>query len=138
MGWIQSCIASLEFNKTSFSSEGDVEDEIRQNEDTIKYLTNCLVAYVASNPRDHKKDDESFEETIERLGNKVQNIVKDIVELSEESTRFQLLKDNWDLRDGDYTYNPQYRENLKKFIQEEVLPSLNWQEELKAKYTKKA
>ena len=114
MSWQTDVITQLVFNRETYNSTYSVLDEIRDNEKVIQNITEELSVMVTSRPSDlllHNED-------MDLLG--LQREVKAKLELLEEciieNYKLECLKENFDLRDGDYINNPNRKEAVKKWL----------------------
>ena len=114
MSWQTDVITQLVFNRETYNSTYSVLDEIRDNERVIQNITEELSVMVTSRPSDlllHNED-------MDLLG--LQREVKAKLELFEECVienyKLECLKENFDLRDGDYINNPNRKEAVKKWL----------------------
>ena len=114
MGWQTDVITQLVFNRETYNSTYSVLDKIRDNEKVIQNITEELSVMVTSRPSDlllHNED-------MDLLG--LQREVKAKLELLEEciieNYKLECLKENFDLRDGDYINNPNRKEAVKKWL----------------------
>ena len=114
MGWQTDVITQLVFNKETYNSPYVVLDEIRSNEKVIQNITEELSVMVTARPEDlllHNED-------MDLLG--LQRAVKEKLEILEEciieNYKLGCLKENFDLRDGDFIENPNRKEAVKKWL----------------------
>lgn len=114
MGWQTDVITQLIFNKETYNSPYAVLDEIRNNEKVIQNITEELSVMVTARPEDlllHNEDMDLLS---------LQRTLKDKLEVLEEciieNFKLECLKENFDLRDGDYINNPDRKENIKKWL----------------------
>lgn len=114
MGWQTDVITQLVFNKETYNSPYEVLAEKRNNEEKIHEIIEELSIMATSRPEDlllHNEDMDLFS---------IQRIVKDKLEVFEECIieNFKLgcLKENFDLRGGDFIENPNRKEAVKKWL----------------------
>ena len=114
MGWQTNVITQLEFNRETYNSPYVVLDEIRGKEKVIQNITEELSVMVTARPEDlllHNED-------MDLLG--LQRTVKDKLEVLEEcfieKYKLEWLRENFDLRDGDFIENPDRKEAVKKWL----------------------
>lgn len=114
MGWETNVLTQLVFNKQTFDSPYSVEEEIRINEKTIQNIVEELLVMVVSRPEDlliHNEDKDLLS---------LQREVKDKIELLEEciidNYKLTILKENFELRDGDYIKNPGRKMATKNWL----------------------
>lgn len=114
MGWQTGVITQLVFNKETYNSPYAVLDEIRHNEKIIQSITEELSVMATSRPSDLLLHNENMN----LLG--LQREVKSKLELFEECViekyKLECLKENFDLRDGDFIENPNRTEAIKKWL----------------------
>lgn len=114
MGWQTDVIAQLVFNKETYNSYYQVDDEINQNKRTIQNIIEELSVMATARPEDlliHNED-------MDLMG--LQREVKDKIEILEEciieNYKLECLKENFDLRDGDFIENPKRKEAVKNWL----------------------
>ena len=114
MGWQTDVITQLVFNKETYNSQYEILDEIRENEKIVQNITEELSVMTTSRPEDlliHNED-------MDLLG--LQREVKNKLELFEECVidkyKLECLRENFDLRDGDFVENPNRKESVKKWL----------------------
>ena len=114
MGWETNVLTQLVFNKQTFDSPYSVEEEIRINEKTIQNIVEELLVMAVSRPEDlliHNEDKDLLS---------LQREVKDKIELLEEciidNYKLTILKENFELRDGDYIKNPGRKMATKNWL----------------------
>lgn len=114
MGWETNVLTQLVFNKQTFDSPYSVEEEIRINEKAIQNIVEELLVMVVSRPEDlliHNEDKDLLS---------LQREVKDKIELLEEciidNYKLTILKENFELRDGDYIKNPGRKMATKNWL----------------------
>ena len=114
MSWETNIITQLVFNRETYNSTYSVLDEIRDNEKVIQNITEELSVMVTSRPSDlllHNEDMDLFS---------LHRQVKDKLEVLEEciidNYKLECLKENFDLRDGDFIKNPNRKEAVKKWL----------------------
>lgn len=114
MGWQTDVIAQLVFNKETYNSYYQVDDEINQNKRTIQNIIEELSVMATARPEDlliHNED-------MDLIG--LQREVKDKIEILEEciieNYKLECLKENFDLRDGDFIENPKRKEAVKTWL----------------------
>lgn len=114
MGWQTDVIAQLVFNKETYNSYYQVDDEINQNKRTIQNIIEELSVMATARPEDlliHNED-------MDLMG--LQREVKDKIEILEEciieNYKLECLKENFDLRDGDFIENPKRKEAVKTWL----------------------
>lgn len=131
MGWCQSFTANIELNKTSYHSSYEVDSKIEDNNSLKELYKKNLIKYAITNPKDYVEEEMNYSETLDYITNEVERILEDYDNLCVENYILDLFSKNWDIRSGDYTYNSEYKENIKKFIKENILPEINHQKYLK-------
>lgn len=114
MGWQTDVITQIVFNKETYNSPYAVLDEIRGNEKVIQNITEELSVMVTARPEDlllHNED-------MDLLG--LQRVVKEKLEIFEEciieNYKLECLRENFDLRDGDFIENSNRKEAVKKWL----------------------
>lgn len=114
MGWQTDVIAQLVFNKETYNSYYQVDDEINQNKRTIQNIIEELSVMATARPEDlliHNED-------MDLMG--LQREVKDKIEILGEciieNYKLECLKENFDLRDGDFIENPKRKEAVKNWL----------------------
>lgn len=114
MGWQTDVITQLVFNKETYNSPYAVLDEKRHNEEKIHEIIEELSIMTTSRPEDlllHNEDMDLFS---------LQRMVKDKLEVFEEciieNYKLECLRENFDLRDGDFIENPNRKEAVKKWL----------------------
>ena len=114
MGWQTDVITQLEFNRETYNSIYEVEREIESNKKVLQDIIEEISVMVTARPEDlllHNED-------IDLLG--LQREVKCKLETFEECVivnyKLEHLKENFDLRDGDFIENPNRKEAVKKWL----------------------
>ena len=114
MGWQTDVITQLVFNKETYNSPYAVLDEKRHNEEKIHEIIEELSNMATSRPEDlllHNENMDLFS---------LQRMVKDKLEVFEEciieNFKLECLKENFDLRDGDFIENPNRKKAIKKWL----------------------
>ena len=133
MGWVQSCIANIELNKTSYHNTFDVERDIETNEEVIDIIKNRILRYAITNPKDYMSGDSSFEETLSEIDSNIKADLEELSELIWKNFKLGYFKSFWETRSGEFTENPDYKENIKNFVKTYIIPEIDWQKELKNK-----
>ena len=114
MGWQTDVITQIVFNKETYNSIYEIEAEIECNNKCIQNIKDELYVMTIARPEDLLIHNEEMD----LLG--LQRDVRDKLELLEESIienyKLEILKDNFDLRDGDYINNPEKTQNIKKWL----------------------
>lgn len=114
MGWQTDVITQIVFNKETYNSIYEIEEEIECNNKCIQNIKDELYAMTIARPEDLLIHNEEMD----LLG--LQRDVRDKLELLEEciieNYKLEILKDNFDLRDGDYINNPEKTQNIKKWL----------------------
>lgn len=114
MGWQTDVITQLVFNKETYNSIYEIEEEIESNNKCIQNIKDELYVMAIARPEDLLIHNEEMD----LLG--LQRDVKDKLELLEEciidNYKLELLKENFDLRDGDFIKNPERVSNIKKWL----------------------
>ena len=114
MGWQTDVITQLVFNKETYNSPYAVLDEKRHNEEKIHEIIEELSIMATARPEDlllHNENMDLFS---------LQRMVKDKLEVFEEciieNFKLECLKENFDLRDGDFIENPNRKKAIKKWL----------------------
>ena len=114
MGWQTDVITQLVFNRETYNSPYAILDDKRANEEKIHEITEELSIMATSRPEDlllHNEDMDLFS---------LHRQVKDKLEVLEEciidNYKLECLKENFDLRDGDFIKNPNRKEAVKKWL----------------------
>ena len=114
MGWQTDVITQLVFNRETYNSPYDILNDKRANEEKIHEITEELSIMATSRPEDlllHNEDMDLFS---------LHRQVKDKLEVLEEciidNYKLECLKENFDLRDGDFIKNPNRKEAVKKWL----------------------
>lgn len=114
MGWQTDVIAQLVFSKETYNSYYQVEDEINRNKRTIQNIIEELSVMATARPEDLLIHNENMD----LMG--LQREVKDKIEILEEciieNYKLECLKENFDLRDGDFIENPKRKEAVKNWL----------------------
>lgn len=114
MGWQTDVITQLVFNKETYNSIYEIEEEIESNNKCIQNIKDELYVMTIARPEDLLIHNEEMD----LLG--LQRDVKDKLDLLEEciinNYKLELLKENFDLRDGDFIKNPERVSNIKKWL----------------------
>lgn len=114
MGWQTDVITQLVFNKETYNSIYEIEEEIESNNKCIQNIKDELYVMAIARPEDLLIHNEEMD----LLG--LQRDVKDKLDLLEEciinNYKLELLKENFDLRDGDFIKNPERVSNIKKWL----------------------
>lgn len=114
MGWQTDVITQIVFNKETYNSIYEIEEEIESNNKCIQNIKDELYIMTIARPEDLLIHNEE----IDLLG--LQRDVRDKLELLEEciieNYKLEILRDNFDLRDGDYINNPEKTQNIKKWL----------------------
>lgn len=114
MGWQTDVITQIVFNKETYNSIYEIESEIETNNKCIQNIKDELYIMTVARPEDLLIHNEE----IDLLG--LQRDVRDKLELLEEciieNYKLEILRDNFDLRDGDYIDNPEKTQNIKKWL----------------------
>ena len=114
MGWQTDVITQLVFNKETYNSIGEIEEEINHNKTIIQNITDELLLMSTARPEDLLLHNEEMD----LLG--LQRRVKDNLEVLEEciieNYKLECLKENFSLRDGDFIDNPQRKEKTKEWL----------------------
>ena len=114
MGWQTDVITQIVFNKETYNSIYEIEEEIECNNKCIQNIKDELYAMTIARPEDLLIHNEEMD----LLG--LQRDVRDKLELLEEciieNYKLEILKDNFDLRDGDYINNPEKTQNINKWL----------------------
>ncbi|MGN0144136.1 MAG: hypothetical protein ACI398_04085 [Clostridium sp.] len=104
MSWETNVLTQLVFNRQTYDSPYDVDEEIRINEKSIQNIVEELLVMAVSRPEDlllHNEDKDLLS---------LQREVKEKIELLEEciidNYKLTILRENFELRDGDYIKNP--------------------------------
>ena len=114
MGWQTDVITQLAFNKETYNSIYGIERDIENNKKVLQNITEEISVMVTARPEDlllHNED-------MDLLG--LQREVKCKLETFEECVivnyKLEHLKENFDLRDGDFVKNPNRKEAVKKWL----------------------
>lgn len=114
MGWQTDVITQIVFNKETYNSIYEIEEEIESNNKCIQNIKDELYIMTIARPEDLLIHNEEMD----LLG--LQRDVRDKLELLEEciieNYKLEILRDNFDLRDGDYINNPEKTQNIKKWL----------------------
>ena len=114
MGWQTDVITQIVFNKETYNSIYEIEEEIECNNKCIQNIKDELYIMTTARPEDLLIHNEEMD----LLG--LQRDVRDKLELLEESIienyKLEILRDNFNLRDGDYINNPEKTQNIKKWL----------------------
>lgn len=114
MGWQTDVITQIVFNKETYNSIYEIEAEIECNNKCIQNIKDELYVMTIARPEDLLIHNEEMD----LLG--LQRDVRDKLELLEESIienyKLEILRDNFNLRDGDYINNPEKTQNIKKWL----------------------
>lgn len=114
MGWQTDVITQLVFNKETYNSVYEIEEEIECNNKCIQNIKDELYVMAIARPEDLLIHNEEMD----LLG--LQRDVKDKLDLLEEciinNYKLELLKENFNLRDGDFIKNPERVSNIKKWL----------------------
>ena len=114
MGWQTDVITQIVFNKETYNSIYEIESEIDCNNKCIQNIKDELYVMTIARPEDLLIHNEEMD----LLG--LQRDVRDKLELLEEciieNYKLEILKDNFNLRDGDYINNPEKTQNIKKWL----------------------
>lgn len=114
MGWQTDVITKIVFNKETYNSIYEIEEEIESNNKCIQNIKDELYVMTIARPEDLLIHNEEMD----LLG--LQRDVRDKLELLEEciieNYKLEILKDNFDVRDGDYINNPERIDNVKKWL----------------------
>lgn len=114
MGWQTDVITKIVFNKETYNSIYEIEEEIESNNKCIQNIKDELYVMTIARPEDLLIHNEEMD----LLG--LQRDVRDKLELLEEciieNYKLEILKDNFDVRDGDYINNPERVDNVKKWL----------------------
>ena len=114
MGWQTDVITQLVFNRKTYNSPYDILNDKRANEEKIHEITEELSIMATSRPEDlllHNEDMDLFS---------LHRQVKDKLEVLEEciidNYKLECLKENFNLRHGDFIKNPNRKEAVKKWL----------------------
>ena len=114
MGWQTDVITQIVFNKETYNTIYEIESEIEDNNRCIQNIKDELYVMTIARPEDlliHNEEMDLFG---------FQRDVRDKLELLEESIienyKLEILRDNFNLRDGDYINNPEKTQNIKKWL----------------------
>lgn len=114
MGWQTNVITELEFNKETYDSINHIEENIDINNKIIQNIIEELSVMTVARPEDLLLHNEEMD----LLG--LQREVKNKIELLEESYienyKLRCLKENFNLRNGDFVHNSVRRHNIKKWL----------------------
>jgi hypothetical protein len=114
MGWQTDVITQLVFNKETYNSIGEIEEEINHNKTIIQNITDELLLMSTARPEDLLLHNEEMD----LLG--LQRRVKDNLEVFEEciieNYKLEYLKENFSLRDGDFIKNPERKAKTKEWL----------------------
>ena len=114
MGWQTDVITQLVFNKETYNSPYAVIAEIRDNEKVIQNITEELSVMVTARPEDLLLHNENMD--LLGLQREVKNKLEVLEDCIIENYKLECLKDNFDLRDGDFIENPNRKEAVKKWL----------------------
>lgn len=114
MGWQTDVLTQVVFSKETYNSIYEVEDAIDEEDSLIKNLNEDLLTLAVSRPADWLINNPDMDLL------SLKNDVRGKLELLEESiiSRYKLrcLKENFDLRDGDFIKNKKVRHNIKQWL----------------------
>lgn len=104
MSWATWVKAEIEFNRKTYDTEYQVQDDIDESRKLQRMCRENLLVLASTDPKNLKEKDEEgnplpIEETIRH---KVNENIETLLEASNEEFRLQLLLENFDKRDGDY------------------------------------
>ena len=114
MGWETNVITQIVFNKDTYDSIYEVEEEIDFCNRRIQEIGNKLMIYSTSRPEDillNKKED-----TIENIQEDVRDMIYLLQEYFVKRYALEALKNNFKCVDGDYIDNPDRKKNIKKWL----------------------
>lgn len=114
MGWQTNVITKLEFNKETYNSITHIEEDIDSNNKIIQNIIEELSVMAVTRPKDLLLHNEEMD----LLG--LQRKVKDKIGLLKkcyiENYKLRCLKENFNLRNGDFIHNYIRRYNIKKWL----------------------
>lgn len=114
MGWETNVLENIVFNKETYNSLYEVDSAIDENTQALENLKQELSIMAMSRPEDMLIHNENMNllglhrEVIDKL-NLIEEYIIDIYKL-------QILRDNFNLRDGDFIDNKNRKNNIKKWL----------------------
>ena len=114
MGWQTDVITQVVFNKKTYNSIFEVEDDIDKCNDSMSSIVRKLVTYSTSRPKDiliNRK-----EATLSDIQLEVTELLKDFRDDVIEKYKLQCLKDNFKCRQGDFIDNEDAQANIRKYL----------------------
>lgn len=114
MGWQTDVITQLEFNKETYNSIYGVERDIENNKKVLQDIIEEISVMVTARPEDLLLHNEDMD--LLGLQREVKNKLEILEECIIENYKLECLKENFDLRDGDFIKNPNRKEAVKKWL----------------------
>ena len=114
MGWQTDVITQVVFNKKTYNSVFEVEDDIDKCNDSMSAIVRKLLIYSTSRPEDILLNRK--EATLSDIQLEVTELLKDFRDDVIEKYKLQCLKDNFKCRQGDFIDNEDAQANIRKYL----------------------
>lgn len=114
MGWQTNVITKLEFNKETYNSTIHIEEDIDSNNKIIQNIIEELSVMAVTRPKDLLLHNEEMD--LLSLQRKVKDKIGLLKKCYIENYKLRCLKENFNLRNGDFIHNYIRRYNIKKWL----------------------
>ena len=114
MSWETNVITQISFSKETYDSIYKVEDGIRYCNERIQEIVNNLMIYSTSRPKDRLLN--RGEATLETIQEEVEDMLELLEEYFVKRSDLTALKEDIKCGSGDYIYNNNRKENVKKWL----------------------
>ena len=98
MGWSTELFCSISFNRKSYNSLYEVEEDIEEAKNILQMYKDKIKAYaIMTEPEKMIKfDDERYDNLLTQVNNEVTDMLNEMEEYYSELIKLQYLKENWD------------------------------------------
>ena len=114
MGWQTDVLTQIVFNRETYNCLYEVEEEIESNNKIIRQLVDEIVVMALSRPEDLLLHNEEM--TILDCLQELKDKIESLQGYSINNYKLECLKENFDLRSGDFIDNPNNKEAIKKWL----------------------
>ena len=119
MGWQTDVITQVVFNKKTYNSIFEVEDDIDKCNDSMSSIVRKLVTYSTARPEDILLNRK--EATLSDIQLEVTELLKDFRDDVIEKYKLQCLKDNFKCRQGDFIDNEDAQANIREYLKDNFI-----------------
>lgn len=114
MGWQTDVLTQVVFNRETYNCLYEVEEEIESNNKIIRQLIDEIVVMALSRPEDLLLHNEEM--TILDCLQELKDKIESLQEYSINNYKLECLKENFNLRSGDFIDNPNKKGAIKKWL----------------------